>query len=102
MSSNFWQTKRQKEPFKNGQSVTKKVEEYCGRWEARCYSGGIPDEVSTALMNSFRVPSYKAIAIAILKNDLQLIGLGFEAVHYPSYDALLKSKNKDHPQMVLF
>lgn len=50
---------------------------YVKTWENRCYSKGIPDEVSGKLMKSMRVPSYKAIAVAILKNDLHLRALGF-------------------------
>ncbi len=44
---------------------------------ARCYSNGIPDEVSDTLMNSGRVPSYRAIALCLLKNDYHLRGIGF-------------------------
>jgi predicted phosphoadenosine phosphosulfate sulfurtransferase len=46
-------------------------------WENRCYSSGIPDEVPKKLYDSGRAPSYKAIAVAILKNDLKLRSLGF-------------------------
>lgn len=51
---------------------------YVNLWEARCYSDGIPDEVPDLLEKTGRAPSYKAIAICILKNDLRLIGLGFK------------------------
>ena len=47
-------------------------------WEARCYSDGIPDEVPPKLAQSGRVPSYKQIAIAILRNDFVLKSLGFD------------------------
>ena len=42
-------------------------------WERRCYSNGIPDEAPKEIDD--RVPSYKRIAIAILKNDLSYIGI---------------------------
>ena len=77
MSSNFWQTKRQTEQFGYGQTITQKVKEYETTWMERCYSNGIPDEVSDTLMNSGRVPSYRAIALCLLKNDLHLRGIGF-------------------------
>lgn len=50
-------------------------------WENRCYSEGIPDgeDVPQGLMAGYRVPSYKKIAIALLKNDFKLKSLGFSA-----------------------
>ena len=41
------------------------------------YSDGIPDEVPDVLQRELLAPSYKAIASAILKNDLQLLSCGF-------------------------
>jgi predicted phosphoadenosine phosphosulfate sulfurtransferase len=46
-------------------------------WKCRCYFDDIPDEVPAKLQASGRVPSYKAIAIALLSNDLPLKSLGF-------------------------
>jgi predicted phosphoadenosine phosphosulfate sulfurtransferase len=43
---------------------------------SRCYSD-LPDEIPKALSESGRAPSYKSIAICILKNDMLLHGLGF-------------------------
>jgi predicted phosphoadenosine phosphosulfate sulfurtransferase len=39
-------------------------------------------------MDSKKVPSYKAIAIAILKNDTPLISLGFSGKSTPIYGVL--------------
>jgi len=44
----------------------------------RCYSTDIPDEIPEALSKSLRAPSYKTLAMAILKNDLNLVGAGFQ------------------------
>jgi len=44
---------------------------------SRCYFEDIPDEVPKKLASSLRAPSYKAIAVAILKNDSRLRSLGF-------------------------
>lgn len=52
-----------------------KLEDYIKLWESRCYSEGIPDEAPQEI--SDMVPSYKRIAIAILKNDYSLKSLGF-------------------------
>lgn len=46
-------------------------------WVDRCYCSDIPDEVPAKLMAQNRAPSYKAVAMAILKNDHKLRSLGF-------------------------
>ena len=46
-------------------------------WRDRCYNNDIPDEAPKKLEDSGRVPSYRRIAIAILKNDLNFHSLGF-------------------------
>jgi predicted phosphoadenosine phosphosulfate sulfurtransferase len=51
-------------------------------WEGRCYSSGIPDEVPDLLAKTNRAPSWKKIAICLLKNDMKLRGLGFTEVSY--------------------
>lgn len=55
--------------------------QYITTWEAKGYSDGIPDEVPSRLMQLRKAPSYKAIALAILKNDIT--DLGFS----PSFSA---------------
>ena len=62
-------------------------------WTERCYFEGIPDEVSNSLMKSERVPSYKAIAIAILSNDSSMRSLGFSGP-VSSWFYVLKSIRK--------
>jgi len=47
-------------------------------WKNRCYYDDIPDEIPKKLAASNRAPSYKAIAICILRSDLLLNGLGFQ------------------------
>lgn len=64
-------------------------------WEMRCYSDGIPDEVPNKIMDSGRVPSYKALAISILKNDLLLKGVGFEGKESKWYSALKDKKRRE-------
>ena len=41
------------------------------------YSDDIPDEVPRVLMKLGLAPSYKAIALALLQNDMNLESLGF-------------------------
>ena len=50
------------------------MEEYLKTWQRRGYSDGIPDEVPARLMSLRKAPSYKAIALAILKNDITDLG----------------------------
>lgn len=65
------------------------MKEYTSTWEDRCYSSGIPDEAPTSLMKSMRVPTYKAIAIAVLKNDMRFYGLGFKQRDSHILDAVI-------------
>jgi predicted phosphoadenosine phosphosulfate sulfurtransferase len=53
-----------------------KIEDYINKWKEQGYPIDIPDEVPNELMKNNLAPSYKAIAIAILKNDHGLLTLG--------------------------
>ena len=102
MSNNYWQTKKLEGQYGNGKTLTEKVSAYEKTWESRCYSGGIPDEVPYKVMMSNRAPSYKAIAIAILKNDDHLTSLGFAAPQSSWYSVLkMQQKNKESSQLSL-
>jgi len=50
---------------------------YENTWINRCYENGIPDTTPSALMSKRLAPSWNSIALALLKNDLNLISLGF-------------------------
>lgn len=67
----------------------RKILEYIETWENRCYPDGIPDEAPIELND--KVPSYKKICIAILKNDVALETLGFTKPKCEIY-SLLKRK----------
>ena len=83
MSNGFWRTDKQTEPFKPGSCATERVSEYVQTWQRRCYSHGIPDEVPPKVAASGRAPSWRAVAVALLQNDLHLYQLGFAR---PAYD----------------
>lgn len=70
-------------------------------WEERCYKDGIPNEVPKRLSDSMRVPSYKAIAMAILQNDLALYTLGFQPVVSHWYRAVKQANKPDDDQLSL-
>ena len=78
--------KRQKAQLNTGKLITTRINDYISMWERRCYRQGIPDEVTNKLISSGRVPSYKAIAIALLKNDVSLKSLGFSEPKSEYYD----------------
>lgn len=77
---------------KTGCSVAKicsaRVQQYIKEWTLKDYSSGIPDEVPAVLQRQLLAPSWKAIADALLRNDLQLLSLGFTGVESPWYGEL--------------
>lgn len=64
----------------------KQINNYVKTWELRCYFDGIPDEAPEEIKHL--VPSYKQIAICILKNDLRPLGIEPKQSLY--YDVLKK------------
>ena len=71
-------------------------------WESRCYFDGIPEEVPAGVSKSLRAPSYKAIALAILNNDMSLRSLGFTGKHSDWYQVLKEEKKaSESPQLKL-
>lgn len=75
-----------------------KIKNYLTEWENRCYNSGIPDEAPIRLEQLNKVPSYKAIVRAIMKNDTTLKTLGFIQKKPNSYHELkrveLAKRNK--------
>lgn len=57
--------------------MVNEINAYVKTWENRCYKNGIPDELPEDLERNKLAPSYKQIAIAVLKNDHSLKSLGF-------------------------
>lgn len=66
--------------------VYEKIREYINLWEKRCYKDGIPDEAPNGLED--KVPSYQRIAIALLKNDMNLTALGYQPKKSKYYSIL--------------
>lgn len=54
-----------------------KIKQYIAKWKSQGYASGIPDEAPDVLVKQNLAPSYKAIAMAILKNDHNMESLGF-------------------------
>ncbi len=66
-----------------------KIRKYISVWEKRGYQNGIPDEAPIEF-DPTMVPSYRAICVAILKNDVALASLGFQRPQCDAYMALKK------------
>ena len=79
-----------------GASIHDKVDNYIKGWESRCYTNGIPDESPFQLGD--KVPSYKRIALAILKNDLNLTSLGYEPKNSKYYSILKRIEIDARPK----
>lgn len=94
MSKGFWQTERQRELLPAGMKITARIKRHIQTWENRCYSNGIPDEAPETLAKQGRVPSYKAIAMAILKNDHTLKSLGMGVGESETSQALMSIKKE--------
>jgi predicted phosphoadenosine phosphosulfate sulfurtransferase len=65
-----------------------KILKYIKKWEARGYAEGIPDEADAKLEGLGKVPSYRMICKAILKNDIALTSLGYNRPKTDSYNIL--------------
>lgn len=62
-----------------------RIEKYIKTWQDRCYPE-LPDESPKEILEM--VPSYKRIAMAILKNDYPLKSLGFTPPKSEAYNNL--------------
>lgn len=86
--------------------MKQKIEKYIQEWKKKGYCFDIPDEVPERLMQLNKAPSYKAICIAILKNDISLKTLGFSPKKSKYYDALkrieLAKRDKNYPKQLCF
>lgn len=76
------------------------VQKYINQWMKCGYPDGIPDEVPDALMKKGLAPSYKAIVIALLKNDMHLSELGFARPVSEWYGALKKEEISERNRLI--
>jgi predicted phosphoadenosine phosphosulfate sulfurtransferase len=71
-------------------------------WKDRCYDE-LPDEIPTALAKTNRVPSWKAVALALLNNDLKLYTIGFaKSESQTSIELMRQKKDQQNKQPTLF
>ena len=86
------------EQFDGGRTTQENVRRYLRIWSGRDYRDGIPDEVPAELMRENLAPSWKAIACALLKNDMLLTSLGFTKKR-PTWYAGLKRAQVEAKQV---
>ena len=67
-----------------------KIDRYLRNWKSKGYSAGIPEEAPPRLEELCKAPSYRAVCMAILKNDVACLSLGFSRPKTPEYMALKK------------
>lgn len=72
-----------------------KLDIYIREWKAKGYPDDIPDEVPKELMRLRLAPSYKAICLAILSNDLHFKSLGFSTPNSEWYSVLKSIEIKE-------
>lgn len=76
--------------------MKEKIKQYIDFWVKNCYKDGLPDDAPLEISNM--VPSYKRIAIAILKNDYPLETLGYSPPKSKIYDSLKKIELKERAE----
>lgn len=75
------------------------IENYVRMWENRCYSDGLPDEAPEEIKDL--VPSYKKIAMAILRNDFRELGVQpKESKWYSVFKRIEIDNRKDKPKQL--
>jgi predicted phosphoadenosine phosphosulfate sulfurtransferase len=57
--------------------MNKQIENWITTWKKRGYVYDIPDEAPLILEHENKVPSYRRICFAIMRNDSKLQSLGF-------------------------
>ena len=65
--------------------MNKEINQYIKHWESNCYLNGLPDEAPSEIKHL--VPSYKNIAMSILRNDISIIGFARKKSEY--YNSIL-------------
>lgn len=76
------------DPAKPVRGIHRKVDWHLCYWALRGYGKDIPETVPSEVSSKLYAPSWKAIAIAILCNDVTLQSLGFSGQPSPYYSVL--------------
>lgn len=76
-------------PPKTARHFKSKIDVHRKWWMDRGYEDGIPDEADLSLENKRKVPSWRRVCKALLRNDYWCKGLGFSQHKSGSYDRYL-------------
>lgn len=76
------------DPAKPVRGMHAKVSWYRSFWMMRGYQEDLPEEVPSEVSSKNYAPSWRAIAVAILSNDVALQSLGFSGPHSEWYGIL--------------
>jgi predicted phosphoadenosine phosphosulfate sulfurtransferase len=79
-------------------SFESKINDYISKWEKRGYGGQIPDESDPVLEQEVKAPSYRAICMAIMKNDRQCATLGYSRPKTVAYMTLKQIEIAERPK----
>lgn len=79
--------------------MKKKIENYIKKWTTTVYLNDLPDEAPRRLEELNKVPSYRQICIALLKNDCQLKSLGYTPKS-SRYYSMLKRKELEEKGII--
>lgn len=78
--------------------MKRKIKTYIEKWLLQGYPDGIPDAADLKLEAFNKVPSYRKICMAILKNDIHLTSLGYSRPNCEAYGAIkrveIEGRNK--------
>ena len=71
-------------------SMRQKIGCYVSKWERQGYADGLPESAPVPLEDLSKVPSWRLICKAIMKNDYALETLGYSREKCPAYMMLKK------------
>jgi predicted phosphoadenosine phosphosulfate sulfurtransferase len=74
------------------EAIKRKITAYINGWKRKGYPDDIPDEAPVLLEEGGRVPSYRLIVKAILKNDKCLLTLGYGRPRCELYTAIKREE----------
>lgn len=89
-------------PPKSKNHFENKISVFLKWWQERGYPNGIPDEADVNLEASKKVPSWRRIAKALLRNDYWCKGLSFTQTKAEAYEKYLKIMKNRRRQWKIF
>ena len=75
-------------------TIKKKINKYINGWKIKGYQEDIPDEAPSLLEDNGRIPSYRLIVKALLKNDNCLLTLGYDRPRCELYNRIKREELK--------